>query len=38
MLELLAAVDVEQLRLAAAEARRARTPGAYRAALAIYRG
>jgi predicted ATPase len=31
-------VDVDRLGLAAAEARRARTPAAYRAALALYRG
>ena len=38
VLELAAEVDVDQLRLAAAEARRARTHAAYRAALSLYRG
>ena len=38
MLELTAEVDVEKLELAAAQARRSRTPAAYRAALTIYSG
>jgi predicted ATPase len=38
MLELAAAVDVEELELAAASARRMRTPAAYRRALSIYSG
>jgi predicted ATPase len=38
MLFLGAEVDVDRLELAAAEARRAGTPGAYRAALALYGG
>ena len=38
MLELTADVDVERLEFAAADARRARTPAAYRAALSVYGG
>ena len=38
MLQLIADVDVDRLERAAAEARRTRTAGAYRAALALYRG
>ncbi len=38
MLQLIADVDVDRLRLAAAHARRTRTAAAYRAALAVYRG
>ena len=38
MLLLTADVDVDRLELAAADARRAGTPAAYRAALAIYGG
>jgi predicted ATPase len=38
MLQLQAEVDVDRLLLAAAEARRMRTPSAYRTALALYRG
>jgi predicted ATPase len=38
MLQLKADVDVDRLELGAADARRARTPAAYRAALSVYRG
>ena len=38
MLRLVADVDVEAFQLAAADARRARTPAAYRAALSVYGG
>jgi DNA-binding SARP family transcriptional activator len=38
MLQLVADVDVEAFQLAAADARRARTPAAYRAALSVYGG
>ncbi|MBV9941252.1 MAG: hypothetical protein JO262_03900, partial [Solirubrobacterales bacterium] len=38
MLQLRAEVDVDRLEIAAAEARRMRTPSAYRAAVALYRG
>ena len=38
MVRLVADVDVDQLIVAAAEARRNRTPDAYRAALSLYRG
>ena len=37
-LQLIADVDVDRLELAAADARRARTPAAYRAALSLYGG
>ncbi|MBV9944416.1 MAG: tetratricopeptide repeat protein, partial [Solirubrobacterales bacterium] len=38
MLQLRAEVDVDRLEIAAAEARRMRTPSAYRAAVALYHG
>jgi predicted ATPase len=38
MLQLIADVDVDRFERAAAEARRARTAGAYRVALSLYRG
>jgi DNA-binding SARP family transcriptional activator len=38
VLTLTAEIDVEALESAAAEARRMKTPGAYRAALALYGG
>ena len=38
VLQLIADVDVDRLELAAADARRARTPAAYRAALSLYGG